>query len=132
MAIRMLPFPSLEPQALPEGDIEWHRALGPDELPEGRVKTVTVGRRSLAMTHYEGCYGALDNRRPHQGGPLGEGTIEKGWPRCPWHGYDYSPCAGAPPPGFNDAPASYRTQVRADGVYVASQRTRSTPAPCQT
>ncbi|MGH9164355.1 MAG: thiamine pyrophosphate-dependent enzyme [Acidimicrobiales bacterium] len=104
---------------LPPGEFTWHRALGPDELPEGRVRTVSIGHRSLALTHYRGGYGALDNRCPHQGGPLGEGSIEKGWLRCPWHGYDYSPCNGAPPPGFSDAPASYRTEVRDDGVYVA-------------
>jgi thiamine pyrophosphate-dependent acetolactate synthase large subunit-like protein/nitrite reductase/ring-hydroxylating ferredoxin subunit len=117
--IRMVPEPSLEAPQLPADGVTWHRALALDELPEGRVKTVTVGRRSLAMTHYLGGYGALDNRCPHQGGPLGEGSIEKGWLRCPWHGYDYSPCNGTPPPGFKDAPASYRTEVRADGVYVA-------------
>jgi pyruvate oxidase len=48
-----------------------------DELPEGRVKTVAAGHRSLALTHFDGRYGALENRCPHQGGPLGEGTIEK-------------------------------------------------------
>jgi thiamine pyrophosphate-dependent acetolactate synthase large subunit-like protein/nitrite reductase/ring-hydroxylating ferredoxin subunit len=115
----MAPDPSLEAPALPAAAFEWHKALGLGDLPEGRVKTVTVGRRSLAMTHYQGGYGALDNRCPHQGGPLGEGSIEKGWLRCPWHGYDYSPCNGQPPPGFTDAPAGYRTEVRDDGVYVA-------------
>ena len=111
--------PSSETPALPEGHFEWHKALAPDELPEGRVKTVTIGRRSLALTHSDGIYGALDNRCPHQGGPLGEGSIEKGWLRCPWHGYDYSPCNGVPPEGFSDAPPSYRTELRDDGVYVA-------------
>jgi len=113
------PEPSLTLPALPEGAFEWHRALGPDELAEGRVTTVSIGRRTFAIAHYRGGFGALDNRCPHQGGPLGEGSIEKGWLRCPWHGYDYSPCNGAPPPGFSDAPAGYRTEVRADGVYVA-------------
>jgi pyruvate oxidase len=97
----------------------WHRVADLDELPEGRVKTVVAGRKSLALTHYEGAYGALDNHCPHQGGPLGEGSIEKGWLRCPWHGYDYSPHTGTPPPGFRDAPACFPVEVRADGVYVA-------------
>ena len=116
---RAVPEPSLEPPDLPLEDYEWHKVLELTELPDGRVKTVTVGHRSLAMTHFRGGYGALDNRCPHQGGPLGEGSIEKGWLRCPWHGYDYSPCNGHPPPPFTDAPAGYRTDVRDDGVYVA-------------
>lgn len=107
----------------------WHRVAGLDDLPEGRVMTVTVGRRSLALSNFEGRYGALDNRCPHQGGPLGEGSIEKGWLRCPWHGYDYNPIDGEPPEGFDDAPACFATDVRDDGVYVAlppeSERVRT-------
>jgi len=77
-----------------------------------------AGRRSLALTHWQGRYGALDNRCPHQGGPLGEGSIEKGWLRCPWHGYDYDPLSGAPPAGFSDAPGCVPVDVRDDGVWV--------------
>jgi thiamine pyrophosphate-dependent acetolactate synthase large subunit-like protein/nitrite reductase/ring-hydroxylating ferredoxin subunit len=97
----------------------WHRVLGPDELPEGRVTTVTVGRRSLAVSHHEGTYGAIDNACPHQGGPLGEGSIEKGWLRCPWHGYDYHPCTGQAPDGSDDTVASFDIDERDDGIYVA-------------
>ena len=99
--------------------VEWHRVAGLDDLPEGRVTTVTVGHRSLALTHHDGTYGCLDNRCPHQGGPLGEGSIERGWLRCPWHGYDYDPHDGKPPEGFSDAPPCFATEVRDDGVYVA-------------
>jgi thiamine pyrophosphate-dependent acetolactate synthase large subunit-like protein/nitrite reductase/ring-hydroxylating ferredoxin subunit len=102
-----------------DGPFEWHRVADLDAIPDGRVITVTVGRRVLALTHYNGRYGCLDNRCPHQGGPLGEGSIEKGWLRCPWHGYDYNPLDGSPPPGFNDAPAHYPTEVRDDGIFVA-------------
>ena len=98
---------------------EWHRVADLDQVPEGRVIIVTVGRRVFALTHYNGRYGFLDNRCPHQGGPLGEGSIEKGWLRCPWHGDDYNPLDGSPPPGFSDAPTCYPTETRADGVYVA-------------
>ena len=111
--------PSTEPVTVPEGAHEWHKVLDPDQLPEGRVTTVSVGRRTLAVTHVDGRFGVMSNRCPHQGGPLGEGSIEKGWLRCPWHGYDYSPCNGVPPEGFSDAPEAYASEVRDDGVYVA-------------
>ncbi len=102
-----------------DADNQWHRVLEPGELDEGRVKTVAVGTRTFALSHYEGEYGCIDNACPHQGGPLGEGSIEKGWLRCPWHGYDYSPINGKPPGGFSDAPACFATEVREDGVYVS-------------
>ena len=71
------------------------------------------------MTHFEGRYGALDNRCPHQGGPLGEGSIEDGWLRCPWHGWDYHPLTGASPGGFDETLTTFDVEVRDDGVYVA-------------
>ncbi len=96
----------------------WHKILDHGELDEGRVTTVTVGRRSLAVSHHRGTYGALDNACPHQGGPLGEGSIEQGLLRCPWHGYDYDPLTGAPPPPFDDAPTCFAIEVRDDGIWV--------------
>jgi pyruvate oxidase len=113
------PEPSTEAVPAPEEPHEWHRVLGADELADHRVTTVTVGRRSLCVTRVGDTYGALDNACPHQGGPLGEGSIEHGWLRCPWHGYDFSPCDGTPPPPFSDGPAAYAVDVRDDGVYAA-------------
>lgn len=99
---------------------QWFRVLDVEELPEGRVKTVTIGHKSLAMTHYDGQYGALDNRCPHQGGPLGEGSIENGLLRCPWHGWDYCPLTGKPPGNLavEDVLETFPVEVREDGVYV--------------
>jgi pyruvate oxidase len=99
-------------------DVVWHRVADLDQVPSGRVVTVQAGHRSIALSHFDGRYGALENRCPHQGGPLGEGSIENGWLRCPWHGYDYDPLTGEPPPGFVDRPERFDVQVRADGVFV--------------
>jgi pyruvate oxidase len=99
-------------------DLEFHKVAELDDLGDGRVRTVLAGRRSIALTRVGERYGALDNRCPHQGGPLGEGSIEKGLLRCPWHGYDYDPLTGEPPAGFSDAPGCFSVEVRDDGVYV--------------
>jgi pyruvate oxidase len=99
-------------------DTVWEKALDPDELGEGRVKPVTCHRATVCMTHHNGAYAALDNRCPHQGGPLGEGSIENGLLRCPWHGWDFDPTTGLPPGGYDDGVATYPVEVRADGVYV--------------
>lgn len=96
----------------------WHKALELDELAEDRVKTVSCGLRTLCLTHARGEYGAMDNRCPHQGGPLGEGSIEKGVLRCPWHGWDYDPITGKAP-GYDDGVETFEVDVRDDGVYVA-------------
>jgi pyruvate oxidase len=98
-------------------DATWHKV---GRLPdEGRVQTAVVDGRSIALTRCGGKVGALDNHCPHQGGPLGEGSIENGLLRCPWHGYDYDPTTGQPPEGFSDAPDAFEVEERADGTYVA-------------
>ncbi len=98
--------------------LDWHKVAEPDTLPEGRVTTITVGNRSICLTHHEGKYGALDNRCPHQGGPLGEGSIENGYLRCPWHGWDFCPHSGKPPGGYDDGVETFPVEARDDGVYV--------------
>lgn len=96
----------------------WHRALALDELPEGRVKSVTLGTETVCVTHFQGQYGALCNACPHQGGPLAEGSIENGYLRCPWHGWDFDPLTGKPPGGYDDGVGTYPVEVRDDGVYI--------------
>ncbi len=95
----------------------WRRALDSHELPEGRVKPVTCENFTVCLTHFEGEIAALDNRCPHQGGPLGEGSIENGLLRCPWHGWDFHPTTGKAP-GFDDGVDTFPVEVREDGVYV--------------
>ncbi len=107
----------------------WHKVDGEDVPGDGRVTSTVVDGRPVALTRCAGRLGALENRCPHQGGPVGEGSIENGWLRCPWHGYDYDPTTGKPPEGFVDAVTAYDVEEREDGAYVAlpahSQRGRT-------
>jgi nitrite reductase/ring-hydroxylating ferredoxin subunit len=99
-----------------ERPTSWHRI---DAVPdEGRVQTAIVDGRSVAVTRCGGRVGALDNHCPHQGGPLGEGSIENGLLRCPWHGYDYDPTTGRPPDGFSDAPIAFSVEECAESARV--------------
>ncbi len=101
-----------------EGEREkvWHKVAELDELPEGRVKTASAGSDSIALTHVDGAYHALENRCPHQGGPLGEGTIEDGCLRCPWHGWGFDPASGE---GAQGSVGTFEVEERDDGIYVA-------------
>ncbi len=106
-------------EARTDGDLaSWHRVEDTDLPEDGRVRSTVVDGRPVALTRCGDQLGALENRCPHQGGPVGEGSIENGWLRCPWHGYDYDPLTGRPPEGFSDAVAAYDVEDRADGVYV--------------
>jgi pyruvate oxidase len=98
--------------------INWHKVLdNKSELPEGRVMTVTAGHTGICLTNVEGKLTALDNRCPHQGGPLGEGSIENGLLRCPWHGWDFDPCGGDSD-GFDDGLETFDLKLEGEAVFV--------------
>jgi nitrite reductase/ring-hydroxylating ferredoxin subunit len=101
----------------PDTGATWHRVAALDELPDEGVKSVKVGDKPLALTRFEGKYGALDGRCPHAGGPLGEGCIEFGALVCPWHGRDFHPLTGEGI-AYAERVATYPVEVRDDGVYV--------------
>jgi len=97
----------------------WYKVLDDlSYLAEGRVITVHAGNKEICLSHFEGEICALDNKCPHQGGPLGEGSIEKGLLRCPWHGWDYHPCSGKAP-GFDDGVSTYPVKIEGKSVFVA-------------
>ncbi len=104
-------------------DLDWV-SVGPADLPDGRVKTVSARNTYLCLSHFDGQWAAMDNHCPHQGGPLGEGTIERGeggkcWIRCPWHGWDFDPLTGAPPGGHEDTgQTTYPVEVRDGVVFI--------------
>lgn len=102
---------------------EWHKVAEIGELGEDRIKTVTAGVRTLCLVHYQGQYAAMENRCPHQGGPLGEGSIEPGvedrcWIRCPWHGWDFDPLTGKSPGAHEDGQEMFPVEEKEDGIYV--------------
>ena len=103
----------------------WHRVDPVDVPDEGRVRSVVVDGNSVALTRCAGVLGALENRCPHQGGPVGEGSIENGWLRCPWHGYDYDPTTGSSLKASTTQSAAYAVDDRDDGLYVSSRIDRT-------
>ena len=72
-----------------EQDLNWHKAADAGQLDDGEVAMCPVGIKTVALTKLDGRYGAIDNRCPHQGGPLGQGTLENDKIRCPWHGWEF-------------------------------------------
>lgn len=97
---------------------KWYKVLdNKDELLSGRVMTVYANTHGICLTNHDGEICALENACPHQGGPLGEGSIENDLLRCPWHGWDYHPCSGKAP-GFDDGVESYPVKIENNAVYV--------------
>ncbi len=105
-----------------------------ERIPENRARVVTVSGERVAVFRHAGGISALSNVCQHQNGPLGEGRIIDGCVTCPWHGFQYSPDAGASPPPFTEKVPTFRVRVEGDQVFVHPTPnppgTRVEPAPC--
>jgi pyruvate oxidase len=98
--------------------IIWHKVLeNKNFLQENRVMSVTAGHQQICLSHFDGDFHAISNFCPHQGGPLGEGSIENGLLRCPWHGWDFNP-KGGDSEEFDDGLPAYPIKIEADSIYV--------------
>ena len=60
-----------------------------DEFPPGSVREFVVGDDVVALFNVSGRMYALDGICPHQGGPLGQGTLDGDVVTCPWHGWQF-------------------------------------------
>jgi nitrite reductase/ring-hydroxylating ferredoxin subunit len=64
------------------------------DCPPGTAREVVVDDRVIALFHLDGQFFALDGLCPHQGGPLGQGTLEGCIVTCPWHGWQFDVRSG--------------------------------------
>ena len=82
---------------------------------ERMARVVEAGGLEIGVFRLGEDYFAWESNCPHQGGPLGEGSIEIGeggqcWLRCPWHGWDFDPVTGKPPGGYDDGVKTFVTE----------------------
>jgi len=95
--------------AVREGYIDsWTSTLPVNDLEEGKPSCAKAGDVEIVLLKQGGEVYALANACSHLGGPLCEGTVEKGGIMCPWHRslFDFSTGrvingpATAPQPAF--------------------------------
>jgi len=62
------------------------RVADASDIPAGRVKTVVVGDRRIALCNVDGQFYAIDDLCTHDGGPLDQGELAGDVIECPRHG----------------------------------------------
>ena len=70
------------------------RVVSLAEFPPGSAGEFVVGGRIVALFNVGGVIHALDDICPHQGGPLGKGTLAGCIITCPWHGFQFDVTTG--------------------------------------
>ena len=95
------------------------RVAAVSDLPEGEVRVVECGGRSLALSNIDGELFAIDNVCTHDGGPLGEGRLRHGRVICPRHGAAFDARSGRALtlPAVRGV-AAYPVSVEGDEAYV--------------
>ncbi len=65
------------------------------EIPPGRSKVVRVSGKAIALFNVEGVFYAMENRCPHEGGPVGDGEFTGTTITCPSHQWQFDVRTGA-------------------------------------
>ncbi|WP_435062512.1 Rieske (2Fe-2S) protein [Halobaculum sp. EA56] len=109
------------------GRDEYSEAVGLDELrEEGRALTAVDGT-PIALFYHEGEVRAVNNRCPHMGFPLTEGSVEEGVLTCHWHHARFELSCGDTFDPWADDVDTYPTEVREGTVYVSPEPRRAEP-----
>lgn len=68
---------------------DWIRVCTTADCPLGEGREFVMADRVVAIFHTAEGFFALEGICPHQGGPLGRGSLEGCRVTCPWHGWQF-------------------------------------------
>jgi nitrite reductase/ring-hydroxylating ferredoxin subunit len=68
---------------------EWLFLVNADECPPGLGMELVTHGRVIALFRVDDEFHALEGVCPHQGGPLGKGSLQGCVVTCPWHGWQF-------------------------------------------
>jgi nitrite reductase/ring-hydroxylating ferredoxin subunit len=100
------------------------RATSLDDLRETGRELVTTRGRAIALFFHEGEVRAVDNRCPHMGFPLSDGSVEDGVLTCHWHHARFELSCGDTFDPWADDVETYPVDVRDGDVYVRPEPAR--------
>jgi nitrite reductase/ring-hydroxylating ferredoxin subunit len=104
----------------------FERVAAAAEAREASPQVVTVGGRTVGLFYHEGSFYAVDNRCPHMGFPLSDGSVENGVLTCPWHHARFELSCGDTFDPFADDVTTFPVEVREGEVYVDPHPERET------
>src|SRR5690242_9723764 len=94
------------------------RAARVDDIePEGHV-VVDVEGQTVGIFRHEGGIYAIDNRCPHMGFPLHQGSIKCGILTCHWHHARFELASGGTFDPFADDVRSYGVRVENGEIWL--------------
>ncbi|MBM3547983.1 MAG: Rieske 2Fe-2S domain-containing protein [Alphaproteobacteria bacterium] len=96
----------------------WEKAVAFDRLQRDGRAVAKIGKRQIALFKTDSGILACNNRCPHEGYPLREGSLDGGCVlTCNWHNWKFDLKTGANLTG-GDALRTYATKVEAGEVWI--------------
>ncbi|WP_254765961.1 Rieske (2Fe-2S) protein [Salinilacihabitans rarus] len=108
-------------------DTDLVEAVDLDELRADGRALVSADGTAIALFYHEGEVRAVDNRCPHMGFPLAEGTVDDGILTCHWHHARFELSCGDTFDPWADDVRTYPVEVRDGTVYVDPDPPREKP-----
>ncbi len=96
---------------------EWIQVGEVSAVEPGKSKVVKLLGENVALFNVYGKFYAISNTCPHQGGPLGEGTLDREVVTCPWHGWQYNVKTGCP--AVTPTVRTYQVSTDGNAIQVA-------------
>jgi len=96
----------------------WVRIAEVNDCPSGSARELVAEDRLVALYNVDGEFFALDGVCPHQGGPLGKGTLCGAVVTCPWHGWQFDVTTGQHQLSPSVRQPTFPVKVEEGGVYV--------------
>jgi len=98
-----------------------------ESVKEAGHDVVAANGHAIALFWADGEVHAVDNRCPHMGFPLSEGSIDEGVVTCHWHHARFElSCGDTFDPWADDVP-TYPVEIRDGDVYVKPEPVREDP-----
>lgn len=110
-----------------EHDDSYVRATSTEEAQENSPLTIRVDGHTIGLFHHEGEFYATDNRCPHMGFPLTDGSVDDGVLTCPWHHARFEISCGDTFDPFADDVQTYPVDVRDGDVFIDTNPPRDQP-----
>jgi nitrite reductase (NADH) small subunit len=96
----------------------WVRICAVGDCPPSEAREFVAGDRIVALFHVGGSFHALDGLCPHQGGPLGRGSLAGTVVMCPWHGWQFDVCSGQHQTNHALVHPRFAVRVQGDDILV--------------
>jgi toluene monooxygenase system ferredoxin subunit len=98
--------------------VTWHPVLPADDLWDGELAAIQLGGTKIVLLNIGGTIRAFEDRCPHLGGQLSEGTLDGCTLTCASHLWEFDALTGTGTNPGNSHLTSFTTRVKDGQIEI--------------